>query len=49
MSVLQPRQPVQNSPHVMPSVPSAFKGPNSDQGIDLAKGIDDNIFEVVDK
>ena len=36
MSAPQPRQPVQNSPHVMPSVPSAIKGPNPDQGIDTA-------------
>ena len=49
MSVPQPRQPVQNSPHVMPSVPSAIKGPNPDQNIDLAKGIDDDISEVVGK
>ena len=42
MSESQPRQPVQNNPHVMP-------GPNRDQGIDLAKGIDDDISEVVGK
>ena len=33
----------------MPSVPSAIKGPNPDQDIDLAKGIDDDISEVVGK
>ena len=49
MSAPQPRHPAQNSPHVMPSVPSAIKGPNPDQGIDIAKGIDDDISEVVGK
>eukprot|EP00731_Ephydatia_muelleri_P005053 Em0002g1229a len=49
MSAPQPRQPAQNSPHVMPSVPSAIKGPNLDKFIDIARGIDDDISEVVGK